>query len=136
MQEEVRVQRIPVKVYRSADRLMVAAPMPGLQPENIKVEVTADNQMVIQGDLRGVLKDIKDLLIDEWNVGSYYRTLPLPDAVDAQRANVTYGNGVLVAALPVSARTVPAVLGLDKVRADHGERTGNAGHPQERMPGY
>jgi HSP20 family protein len=128
MQEEVKVQRIPVKVYRSIDRLMVAAPMPGLQPEDIKVEVTPDNQLVIRGDLRGILKDIKDLLIDEWNVGCYYRALPLPDAVDAQRANVTYGNGVLVAALPVSARTIPAELMLDKVGIAHGERAGNAGH--------
>jgi HSP20 family protein len=128
MQEEVKVQRIPVKVYRSIDRLMVAAPMPGLQPEDIKVEVTRDNQLVIRGDLRGILKDIKDLLIDEWNVGCYYRTLPLPDAVDAQRANVTYGNGVLVAALPVSARTIPAELMLDKVGIAHGERAGNVGH--------
>jgi HSP20 family protein len=135
MQERVRVQRIPVKVYRSADRLMIAAPAPGLQPEDIKIEVTADNQLVLQGELRGILKDIKDLLIDEWNVGSYYRTLPLPDAVDAQRANVTYGNGVLVVALPVSARTIPATLEMDKVGRDHGERIGNMGHTREET-GY
>ncbi len=128
MQEQAKIQQIPVKVYRSADRLMVAAPMPGLQPEDILVEVTANGFLVLQGDLRGLLKDIKELMLDEWSVGGYYRELPLPGAVDAVLANVTYGNGVVVVALPISDTLRPARLTLDKVGPDHGERAGNAGH--------
>ena len=110
MREKAMVQSIPVKVYRSVDRLMVATPMPGLQPEDISVKVTDDNQIVIHGDLRGVLKDIKELLVDEWSVGSYHRELLLPNSVDAEHGNVTYGNGVVVVALPLSKKTIPAVI--------------------------
>src|SRR2546430_17494432 len=53
MQEKAKIQQIPVKVYRSSDRLMIAAPMPGLQPEDIIVRVTDDNFLVLQGELRG-----------------------------------------------------------------------------------
>ena len=42
MQEQLKQQYIPVKVYRTDQRLMVAAPMAGLEPENIVVEVTAE----------------------------------------------------------------------------------------------
>ena len=45
MQEQVKQQHIPVKVYRTAERLMIAAPMAGLEPENILVEVTHDGRL-------------------------------------------------------------------------------------------
>lgn len=110
MHEKSMVQSIPVKVYRSTERLMVAAPMPGLQLEDIVVKVTGDNHIMIHGDLRGVLKDIKELLIDEWSVGSYHRELVLPNTVDAEHGTVTYGNGVVVVALPLSEKTIPATV--------------------------
>jgi len=128
MQEHAKLQQIPVKVYRSSDRLMVAAPMPGLQPEDILVQVTENGHLIIQGELRGLLKDIKELLLDEWSVGGYYRELPLPDAVDGTLANVSYGNGVLVVALPISERTRPASLTLDTVGPSRGEHMGKSGH--------
>jgi HSP20 family protein len=84
--------------------------------------------MVMQGDLRGLLKNVKELLIDEWSIGGYYRELALPNSVDAQRANVTYGNGVLVLAFPISDHTVAARLTLETTAPAHGERLGNAGH--------
>jgi HSP20 family protein len=129
MQEHVEPQYIPVKAYRTADRLMVAVPMPGLEPGDIAVEVTADGRLILDGALRGTLKGVKDLLIDEWNAGGYHRELDLPDQVDGALANVTYGNGVVVVALPISERTQPAMLGLETLGPTRGERSGNAGHP-------
>jgi len=38
VQEQVKQQHIAVKVYRTDERLMVASPMAGLEPENILVE--------------------------------------------------------------------------------------------------
>lgn len=129
MQEELKEQQIPVKVYRTEDRLMVAAPLPGLEPENIRVEVTADGYLFIRGELRGALKDVKELLIDEWSLGGYYRKLQLPAAVNAESANLSYGNGVLTIAFPISKQTRPALLTLARVAPAHGQRWGNAGHP-------
>ncbi len=82
----------------------------------------------MQGDIRGLLKDVKELLTDEWSVGSYYREIQLPNPVDGEHANVTYGNGVLVVNLPISEKTVTATLVLEKTGSARGERVGNAGH--------
>lgn len=128
MQEQPKIQQVPVKVYRTPDRLMVAAPMPGMEPEDIVVEVAEGNRLILSGELRGMLKNVKELLMDEWSVGAYYRELILVDAVDGERANVTYGNGVLVVALPLTESTIPARLTLETVGPAHGERAGNAGH--------
>jgi HSP20 family protein len=129
MQEQVKQQHVPVKVYRTDQRLMVAAPMAGLEPENIVIEVTAEDHLILHGDLRGRLKGVKELLLDEWSVGVYHRELVLPVAVDAGCANVTYGNGVLMVTLPISQKTLPARLSLQRLAPTHGQRKGNIGHP-------
>ena len=131
MQEVPKIQQIPVKMYRTPDRLMVAAPMPGMEPEDILVEITGDGMLILHGALRGVLKDAKEVLIDEWSVGDYHRELGLPDTVDGEHANVTYGNGVLVVAMPISDEMIPGRLTLEAIGPARGEHVGNIGHGLE-----
>ena len=63
LQEQLKLQQIPVKMYKTDERVMVVAPMPGLEPENIVIEVTSDSHLVLYGELRGMLKDVKELLL-------------------------------------------------------------------------
>ena len=130
MTESSKVQSIPVKMYRTSDRLTVAAPMPGVEPEDILVDVTENGHLLLQAGLRGALKDIKELLLDEWSIGDYYREIELPNSVDGIHANVTYGNGVVVVVLPISQEHTPASLTLEKISKDYGEYVGNSGHEQ------
>lgn len=131
MQEQVKQQHIPVNMYGTKDRLMVMTPMPGLEPENITIEVTSDGRLIVQGALRGMLKesDGKQRFLDEWNIGAYTREVTLPVAVDAPFANASYGNGVLALTFPLSERTAPARLTLERVAPSRGQHKGNAGHP-------
>jgi HSP20 family protein len=129
MHEPFGSEHIPVKMYRGTNRLVVAAPMAGMEPENILVEVTADGQLSLHGLERAELKGEKDVLLDEWNPGPYHRRVELPDAVDANLANVTYSNGVLVVALPLSGETRPARLTLERIGPGRGERVASHGRP-------
>jgi len=122
-------QRVPVKVYKSDDRLMVAAPMPGLEPQDIRVRLDAAGELVIEGAARGAFKGDKEVLQDEWNAGPYQRSLTLATPVDAAAANVTYENGVLVVTMPVSDSFRAGSLSLERVGPTEGKRYGNAGHP-------
>ena len=106
-----------MKLYRTVGMVTVAAPMPGLTLGDIKTEVTADGQLRLFGQVApdpcsGALDDRPDkhVILEEWTVGPYQRELQLPTPVDASAATVTYGNGVLVVALPVAERTCPATL--------------------------
>ena len=130
MQEQVPVQQLLVNVYRTEYRVMVAAPLPGMEPANIAVEVTADGGLVLHCDFRGALTGQKEVLLEEWRAGGYHRELDLPTAVDGELANVTYGNGVLVVVLPVAAQVRPAHLTLETVSPTHGERVGSAGRSE------
>jgi HSP20 family molecular chaperone IbpA len=108
-------QTVPVKVYRSTDLLTVAAPMVGLGPEDIAAELTADGRLVLHGtlcspptDTCGGFKGSKEVLVDEWAVGPYHREIPIDTPVDGASAKLTYGNGVVVVALPRSDRMRPS----------------------------
>jgi HSP20 family protein len=124
-----QVHSVPAKVYRTPLRVMAAVPMPGLEPADISVEVTASSALVIRGRQRGELKGIKDELLNEWHAGQYERLIALPTSVDGELANVTYGNGVLVVALPIAPQTRPAQLTLAALSATRGLHAGNMGRP-------
>jgi HSP20 family protein len=148
------MNEVPIKLYRTADRLTVAAPMPGLLARDFAIEITAENRLVLRGAIRGITADVqvfhrltvragsgprrtlveehRELLIDEWTAGSYYRDLQLPEPVNGEMATATYGNGVLVVTLPVAKRVTAARLLLEQVGVGRGERVGSAGHPIRR----
>lgn len=120
---------MPAKIYRTPQRIMAAVPMPGLEPTDISIEVTPAATLLIHGQRRGELRGLKDELLNEWSTGDYTREIALPGPVDGELANVTYGNGVLVVALPVAAQTRPARLRLTALSATRGLRAGNMGRP-------
>jgi hypothetical protein len=98
-----------VRVYRTADRIMVAAPMPGLEPPDIMVIVDGD-RLTIEGKERGPHQHERDLMRAEWTIGPYYRELELLHPVRADLVNATYDNGVLVLAMPTLDPGQPRVL--------------------------
>jgi HSP20 family protein len=123
---------LPVKLYRTRERLTLAAPLPGLEPQDISVEVSNEGEsteLTIEAPLRGAFKGDKEVLSDEWSPGPYYRHIVLPIPVDASLANFTYENGIAVLTLPVAERTVPATLSLERIGGTVGQSIGNAGHP-------
>ena len=119
--------RLPVKMYQTAERLTVATPMPGLEPADITVRIAPEGTLELHGRRRGPRQDEMDLLLDEWSVGPYERTLSLPCHVDGELADVTYGNGVLVVALPKSQQLRPATLNLEAIGLARGQRVGSHG---------
>jgi HSP20 family protein len=122
-------QKIPVRIYQSDNHVMLMAPMPGLEPENISVTI-AGSRVEIRGEERGPRQHEKDVIVDEWAVGPYYREVKLPQAVNGSLANATYGNGVLVLSMPKlkpGEEAASAEFQLHPISATHGERVGFAG---------
>jgi HSP20 family protein len=124
-----QLQSIPVRLYQTAEHLMVAAPMPGLEPEDIVVNIIRD-RVTIRGIERGPGQYRRDLLREEWTTGPYYREVTLPQPVDGSLTNATYGNGVLVLVMPKRDHrkpTIPAEFQLQAIESIRGERIGHSG---------
>lgn len=97
-------QTVAVNVFESEESLMVLAPMPGLQDEDIEITVRG-NSLTLEGRERADLKQGsgKRYLRHEWRYGPYRRTVELPYAVDADSAEASFGNGVLAVRLQKAA---------------------------------
>jgi HSP20 family molecular chaperone IbpA len=120
---------LPVRVYEAGDKIMIAAPMAGLAPEDIAVTVDGD-RVRIRGAERGPRQHGLGLVLAEWTVGPYDREVRLPSSVDGRLTNVTYGNGVLVVAMPRARpgeRPAAAEIGLTPIEATRGEHVGHIG---------
>ena len=134
MANQGELRTVPVRMYTTDSRIMIAAPMPGLEPGDISVTV-ADAHVTIRGQERGPRQHERDLLLAEWTVGPYERQIQLPQPVNGALANATYGNGVLVLVLPILALGQPSVRSdfvLAVILATRGERVGHSGrdlHP-------
>jgi HSP20 family molecular chaperone IbpA len=55
----------PVKLYRSDHRVTIAAPFPGLEPQDIQVHITREGEVVLERRLRGAFKGDKEVILDE-----------------------------------------------------------------------
>ena len=122
-------QVLPVRLYHTEARIMLAAPMPGLEPEDIVVRIDGTH-VSIHGEERGHHQHDLALAIVEWTIGPYHREIELGEPVDGVLTNATYGNGVLVLSMPkVSAGHLgsSAEFRLITVASGHGERVGHVG---------
>jgi HSP20 family protein len=131
-------------MHETDDRVVLAIPMPGLEPADIVVSIGADT-IVVHGELRGPHQAGIPAVMAEWTVGPYHREVELPRAVNGPLTNVTYGNGVLVVTMPrlrEAAQSRPAELRLSAIAPARGERVGHvgrtprpdAGHEHPRKP--
>jgi hypothetical protein len=66
-------------------------------------------------------------LVREWSYGPYERTIELPCAVDAMRANVSYGNGVLSITFPKAASTGAGRVVVQRTGHTRGVAAGHRG---------
>lgn len=121
---------MPANVYQESDRITVAMPMPGLEPDDVTV-VVEGTSLHLRGERRGDDQGARALgrryLVEEWTVGPYDRTIALTAPVDGARANASLGNGVLMVILPKTDRPVSGRLYLVKVGQARGMRIGHVG---------
>jgi HSP20 family protein len=118
---------IPINMFDNERELIVVAPMPGVGPEEISIDVTDDGHLTLRAAMHGEGQERIDYLLREWSYGPYERTIELPYAVDAMRANVTYGNGVVSATFPKTGATAPGRVIVQRTGQARGVTAGHHG---------
>lgn len=118
---------IPVNLFQNERELIVVAPMPGIEPEDISLDVIDDGRLTLRAAQRGEGQERIEYLLREWSYGPYERTIELPCAVDARRANVTYGNGVLSITFPKAGTTNAGRVLVQRTGQARGMTAGHRG---------
>jgi HSP20 family protein len=122
-------QTVPVRIYDREKHIVLAAPLPGLEAENISITV-GGNRIVISGEERGPRQHGPDVVLAEWSIGPYFREISLHQAVKSHLTNATYGNGVLVLSMPKGEKSEAEAevnFKLQPIAATRGEWVGHIG---------
>jgi HSP20 family protein len=90
-----------VEVVQSDKDIRVSAELPGLDEKD--VEVLVDDVLTIRGEKRAETED-KERRFTERYYGRFERVIPLPFAVEEDKAEASFNNGVLTVTLPRSAK--------------------------------
>jgi len=77
--------------------------------------------------VRGEGQFNRQYLLHEWTYGPYRRSLTLPFDVDAESANASHSNGILVLSFPKAASDGAVRIPIRRVDG-RGEQQGHSGH--------
>ncbi len=87
-------QRVSVNVYEAAGALVVVAPFPAVQADDVRVELRRGDPATLRFWAHVRSAPPRDLLIHEWEYGGYERELDLP-AGFGSGVEATLNNGQL-----------------------------------------
>ena len=89
-----------VDVSQNDNELAIRVDLPGMNKDDVKVDVTED-AITIQGERkREHQQERGGVFRSERSYGSFYRVIPLPEGAITDQAKATFKNGVLEIKLP------------------------------------
>ena len=102
-----QVYRLPVDVYSTDDEIVITAAVPGLEPEDIQINLE-DDVLTIEGELKREGEEEVDYLIRERAAeGRFHRSLRLNIPVEVENIEAVFNNGVLALTLPKAPEAKP-----------------------------
>ncbi|HEY3940200.1 MAG TPA: Hsp20/alpha crystallin family protein [Bryobacteraceae bacterium] len=91
-----------VEVSQREGNYVLRAELPGLKPEDVKLEIEND-ALVLQGERKCEREEEKGgVHRTEIRYGRFYRSVPLPDGANVDQARAKFENGVLEVTVPVA----------------------------------
>jgi len=94
---------MPIDAYSTDDDVVILAEVPGMRPDDLELTVN-QNTVTISGTIHSPMES-EDVSRATWYVsemarGNYRRSITLPFAVDADKAEATIDSGILRVTLP------------------------------------
>lgn len=101
-----RPSAMPIDAYRHGDEFVVELDLPGVEADSIDLTVEKD-VLTVRAERARRAPDGVELLLGERPHGSFSRQLFLGEALDTDRIEARYTDGVLVLRIPVAERARP-----------------------------
>ncbi len=98
---------LPLDVFETADEIVMQALVPGVAPDGIDIQFQQGVLTLRAKTEEPQLPEGANWLVREITGGQYLRQVTLPRAIDVDRAQTSFENGVLVLRLPKSAEAKP-----------------------------
>ncbi len=89
-----------IDLVETDKEVIATAEMPGLEKQDIKINLTEDRLEISAETKHEEKKEEKGYVYKERRSGSYYRAISLPSPVDPDNSKASYNNGVLEIKMP------------------------------------
>jgi len=106
-----REVRLPLDVYATPDEIVLTANVPGLKPDEVEVTLEGDT-LSIRGEFKAPMENV-DYIFQERTYGKFSRTLIINVPVDMNKAEATFGDGVLTITLPKAEAARPKTIKVE-----------------------
>ena len=102
----------PIELIEKDDKFILKAELPGMKKEDIDISVVGDT-LTIKGE-RKVEKEEKEdnYYLCERSYGSFFRSIPLPSAVNAKKVKADYDYGILEISLTKAHEVKPEKVAI------------------------
>ncbi len=102
-----------VDVREEPERFVIIADVPGVDPENIDINME-NGVLTISGEKQVESEEeLKNYKRVERARGSFYRRFTLPETADAEKINARFTNGVLEIVIPKQERVQPRKITIE-----------------------
>lgn len=102
-----------VEIVERKGQLVVKADLPGMKPEDVKVEF-CDGVLTLQGERKYEHEEEKEgVYRSERSYGSFSRSIELPEGVIGDQINARFVNGVLELTMPLPKAILPERRKID-----------------------
>jgi len=101
-----------VDIFEITDEFVLTANMPGISKKNIQVKVD-DKLLVLFGKIDYTDAVNKKYILNENEIGNYYRQFNISDAIDETKIEAKYDNGQLVVRLPKHDKAKLRTISID-----------------------
>jgi HSP20 family protein len=101
-----RPAAMPIDAFRDGDEFVVQFDLPGVDAGSIDLTVEK-NVLTVHAERKRTDDDNREMLLAERPHGTFSRQLFLGDALDTDRIEAGYADGVLTLRLPVAERAKP-----------------------------
>jgi len=105
----------PVDVAETNKEIVITAELPGVDPKAMEIYV-ANGALVLKGE-KEVAKEekAKNYYRTERYLGTFYREVPLPAGVDADKITATCAHGVLAITIPKKPEALPKKVAVKAI---------------------
>jgi len=98
-------------IYENNDEYILVANMPGVPRSEVQAKVIEDS-LIVFGKINYSEVSNRNYILNENEVGNYFRKFNISDSIDKTKINAKYDNGQLIVNLPKSEKIKPRTIDI------------------------
>lgn len=115
-----------IEVFENEGQIVVRADLPGMTKDDVSLDIT-DRTLTLQGERRHEHENCDESFCrTERSFGRFYRSIPLPEGVNADEAKANFRDGVLEVTIPAPERARRRQIEIGEGNRDEGQPRADA----------